>query len=296
VKTSEPLAQKLKVTFHSIIAKFLYLGKQGRPDILLAVQFLCTRVKQPNNDDLLKLERVLGYLHLTKNRTQIIDDSPFEGVETYIDVAFLNHPDGKSQSGCMVFLGNKLVHEACRKQKLVTKSSTEAELVALSDYIIEGEMIEELVMNLGALMKEDLVTNVHLVHQDNMSTITLSTKGGGKPRTKYMRVHQEYIKEHTGTGELQIKYCKTKFMLAIILTKALGGEHFHNIADKILGYLPHPSNRGAKKNMNDQLSRVMESLSCSNTGTTRSEKHVADVRPNLNQQKRSPDRTLNRTL
>ncbi len=72
-------------------------------------------------------------------------------------------------------------------------------------------MIEELVMNLGVLMKEDLVTNVHLVHQDNMSTITLSTKGGGKPRTKYMRVHQEYIKEHTGTGELQIKYCKTKF-------------------------------------------------------------------------------------
>ena len=137
VKTSEPLAQKLKVTFHSIIAKFLYLGKQGRPDILLAVQFLCTRVKQPNNDDLLKLERVLGYLHLTKNRTQIIDDSPFEGVETYIDVAFLNHPDGKSQSGCMVFLGNKLVHEACRKQKLVTKSSTEAELVALSDCIIK---------------------------------------------------------------------------------------------------------------------------------------------------------------
>ena len=129
-------------------------------------------------------------------------------------------------------------------------------------------------------MKEDLVTNVHLVHQDNMSTITLSTKGGGKPRTKYMRVHQEYIKEHTGTGELQIKYCKTKFMLAIILTKALGGEHFHNIADKILGYLPHPSNRGVKKNMNmnDQLSHAMESLSSSNTGTTRSKKHVTDVK------------------
>lgn len=81
----------------------------------------------------------------------------------------------------MVFLGNKLVHEACRKQKLVTKSSTKVELVALSDYTIKGEIIEELVMNLRQLLEEDLVTNVHLVHQDNMSTITLSTKGGGKP-------------------------------------------------------------------------------------------------------------------
>jgi len=56
-------------------------------------------------------------------------------------------------------------------------------------------------------------------------------------------------------------------MLANILAKALGGELFHDIVDKILGYLPQPSNRGAKKNMNDQLSRAMESLSCTNTGT-----------------------------
>jgi hypothetical protein len=33
------------VIFHSIVAKLLYLGKWGRPDILLPVQFLCTRVK-----------------------------------------------------------------------------------------------------------------------------------------------------------------------------------------------------------------------------------------------------------
>jgi hypothetical protein len=246
----------------------------------LIVQFLCTWVKQPNQDDLLKIERVLGYLQSTENRTRIIDDSPFERVETYIDAALVNHKDGNSQSGCMVFLGNTLVHEACRKQKLVTKSSTKVELVALSDYTIKGEIIEELVMNLRQLLEEDLVTNVHLVHQDNMSTITLSTKGGGKPWTKNIRVRQEYVKECTGTGELEIKYCKTKFMLADILTKALGEELFHAIVDKILGYTPHPSNRGVKKNMNmnDQLSHAMESLSSSNTGTTRSKKHVTDVK------------------
>jgi hypothetical protein len=51
---------KEKAKFHSIVAKLLYLGKRGRPDILLPVQFLCTRVKAPNVNDERKLERVLG--------------------------------------------------------------------------------------------------------------------------------------------------------------------------------------------------------------------------------------------
>jgi hypothetical protein len=30
---------------HTLVAKLLYLAKHGRPDIVLAVLFLCTRVK-----------------------------------------------------------------------------------------------------------------------------------------------------------------------------------------------------------------------------------------------------------
>jgi len=90
-------------------------------------------------DDEKKLERVLGYLSMTKHWMRVFDDSPFTWVETYIDASFAVHQDGKSQSACMVMLGNTLVHEACGKQKLVAKSSTEAELVALLDYLAEGE-------------------------------------------------------------------------------------------------------------------------------------------------------------
>jgi hypothetical protein len=187
IQPSATLTQKDRTNFHSIVVKLLCLGKRGRPDILLAVQFLCMRVKQPNQDDLHKLERVLGYLQMTKNRARVIDDSPFERVETFIDAAFANHADSKGQSGCMVFLGKTLVHEACKKQNIVTKSLTEAELVALSDYMMEGELIEELVMDLRSMMDEDLVTNVHLEHQDYMSAIAPVTKGGGKSWTKYMR-------------------------------------------------------------------------------------------------------------
>jgi hypothetical protein len=59
-----------KAKFHSVVAKFLYLGKRGRPDILMPVQYLCTRVRNPTTDDEKKLECVLGYLKLTKARTR----------------------------------------------------------------------------------------------------------------------------------------------------------------------------------------------------------------------------------
>jgi hypothetical protein len=48
--------------FRSVDAKLLFLGKCERPDILLAVQFLCTKVKLPTHEDKHTLEKLLGYL------------------------------------------------------------------------------------------------------------------------------------------------------------------------------------------------------------------------------------------
>jgi hypothetical protein len=44
---SEAAADKTK--FHSVVAKLLYLGKRGHPDVLMPAQFLCTRIQAPPN-------------------------------------------------------------------------------------------------------------------------------------------------------------------------------------------------------------------------------------------------------
>lgn len=225
------------VKFYSVMAKLLYLGKRGRPDILIAVQFLCTRVKEPTLEDEKKLEQVLGYLLMTKSWTRAFDKSPFERVTKYIDASFATHADGKGQSACFVMLGNTLVHESYKKQQLVTKNSTETELVMLANNIVEGEMVEEFIINLQVMMDDDFVTNVHLVYQDNQSMIALvkSKYNTHKPRSKYFKVRQEYVRDRLNTKELEIEYMKTGKMLADIRTKPLGGEHFHMIAYAILG-------------------------------------------------------------
>jgi len=35
--------------FHATVAKLLFVAKRAQPDILLAVSFLTTRVKEPDN-------------------------------------------------------------------------------------------------------------------------------------------------------------------------------------------------------------------------------------------------------
>jgi len=53
------------------------------------------------------------------------------------DAAYGVHLDGKLQSGSKNTVGKGLISALSRKQKLVTKSSEEAELVAASDNVPE---------------------------------------------------------------------------------------------------------------------------------------------------------------
>ena len=68
VMTESPELDNIKKEmFHTITAKLLYLAKRSRPDILLAVSYLTTRVNCPNVSDFNKLQRVLKYLNGSKN-------------------------------------------------------------------------------------------------------------------------------------------------------------------------------------------------------------------------------------
>ena len=66
-----------------------------------------------------------------------------------------------------------------------------------------------------------------LIFQDNTSTITLVTKGGGKMRNKTMRVKQAVILEGFKNGDYEFKYVPTEDMVADIYTKALSGMKYY---------------------------------------------------------------------
>jgi hypothetical protein len=123
--------------FHSNVAKMLYLSKRARPECLQAVSFLTTRVNCCTLEDLTKLKRLLMYINGTQSRGIVLRPGVGSGAITLsqlIDAAYGLHADRKSHTGSVVVIGKEgCIHVKSAKQKVVTKSSTEAELIGLSD-------------------------------------------------------------------------------------------------------------------------------------------------------------------
>ena len=117
--------------FHHLVAKLLYLSKRTRQDIQTAVAFLCTRVREPDTDDYKKLTKVMQYIRNTRDMTLTIE--PDDVAKWWVDSSYAVHPDMKSHTGIYMTLGKGATYTASCKQKLNTKSSTEAELVAVDD-------------------------------------------------------------------------------------------------------------------------------------------------------------------
>ena len=64
-KNYAKLIEKDRSIFHSIVAKLLFVSKWARPDILVAMSYLTTRVSKADEDDWKKLKRLLQYLRST---------------------------------------------------------------------------------------------------------------------------------------------------------------------------------------------------------------------------------------
>ena len=58
----EKLSVEAAASFHTIVAKLLYVSKRARPDTSLSVTFLTTRVRAPDTDDWGKLSHLMEYL------------------------------------------------------------------------------------------------------------------------------------------------------------------------------------------------------------------------------------------
>jgi hypothetical protein len=217
--------------FHTTVAKLLYLTKRVRVDALLPVAFLCTRVKAPTEDDGLKLTRLLKYLNGTVSSVLVLRPKAVMRLGGYIDASWGCHHDGKGHSGLVITLGGCTVMCMSSKQKLVTRDSTEAELVALSDKCMNVLKCHDF------LTEQAMDCGLPVLLQDNTSTIALVTKSNGQYRTKYMRARQAFVKERVDAGEAEVQYLPTGRMLADIQTKPLQGALFRYMARRITGQL-----------------------------------------------------------
>ena len=231
-ETDDPLLlPEEKERFHSIIAQLLYLSKRVRPDILTSVAFLTKRVLNPQRGDFNKLVRTIQYLRGTHDMGIVLEVQDPVSVYAYNDASYAVHPDMKSHTGCVISLGKGPIYAKSSTQKLNTKSSTEAELVGLSD------CSNQVIWTRNFLIQQGYVMQPAVMYQDNMSTIQLIKNGrSNSEKTRHVDIRFFFMHDRVNSGDVSLVYMNTRDMTADTLTKPLQGEPFRVLRDKLLNW------------------------------------------------------------
>ena len=76
-----------------------------------------------------------------------------------------------------------------------------------------------------------------VVMQDNEAAIKLAENGfSSAMRTRHISIKYFFVKDRITKGEIEVKYCPTKLMVADCLTKPAQGQSLLELRDLSLGY------------------------------------------------------------
>jgi hypothetical protein len=229
-ESSPRLNDEDAATFRSRVAKILYLAKRCRPDCLLATSFLATRVTVSTVSDLKKLNYLLAYLNSTRDLGIILSPRKSLQIHAYIDASYgIHENDRKSQTGVFITLGGGPIYVESTRQSIIAKSSSEAELVGMSDGLTM------VVWTRNFLYAQGHDVGPAILMQDNQSAIALAEKGfSTSKKTRHIDIKFFWVKERIDLCEVQLLYMPTSEMTADILTKAIVGSQFVYLREKLL--------------------------------------------------------------
>jgi len=151
-------------------------------------------------------------------------------IHWWVDSSYTVHPDMKSHTGVLMSLGKGCTNTASNKQKLNTKSSTEAELVAIND------TMGQILWTRHFLAAQGIPVPTKTIYQDNKSTILLSENGrlSSSKRTRHLNVRYFFVTDKIQKGEVKVAYCLMENMLADFFSKSLQGLAFRKMQRIIL--------------------------------------------------------------
>jgi hypothetical protein len=203
--------------FRSPCMALMYLARLKRPDILNAVSVLATRTAAPTEEDRAKLERVFGYLKKTKLLGLRFSKGDSK-LRIYADGAHGFHPEGSGQGGIIITYGSAPIYSKSWKVKIITRSSTETELVVLEEASTFPVWLNRLMQDLRLGTGE-----APTVYQDNKSTMLLAKNGGSFQRTKHLVIKESFVRQGIRNKDFKVCHLPTAQMLADWHTKPHGG-------------------------------------------------------------------------
>ena len=212
--------------YRSRIGSIQFATSVSRPDASRMASHLAEFLMNPSQDHQNAADRVIAYLFQTRFysiqygsdssglfQTKILDASA--------DASFANNADRKSTQGFVFKLFGGPIHWASTKQATVTTSSTEAELLSVS------QAAKELIwlFNFFRSIRFNPGCKISL-QNDNAQTIRLLTNDEPSMSTKlkHVDIHQHWLRELVRSKKVTIAWVPTSDMIADGMTKCLSKQ------------------------------------------------------------------------
>ena len=212
------------------IGSLLYAAVTTQPDISFTVSRLSHFMTNPSPRHHKSADRVFNYL----KRYQYLSLC-YGGEDDFVvasDTSFAdNSEDRKSSQAYIMRLFGGVISWQANKQNTITTSTTEAELLALSQAAKEG-------LYIGRLLKELMVElDEHGIQIlcDNQQTIWLVTEDIACLQTKlrHVDIHNHWLCQEVQQKWVQIEYTPTGDMIVNGLTKVLPQGQFGQFFEQL---------------------------------------------------------------
>ena len=239
--SSPRLSKHKSDLFHSLVMKLMWVSQRCRLDVATTIAFLSTRVLQPTEQDWFKLKRVLEFLNGTVQDKLTLGAESLDCLLNFVDVTFAVHSDMRSHFDGAASFGRGVFMPLSRKQHLNKGSSTEGEIVGVSDYAPNTSWL------LKFLLAQGYKPKMTILYQDNESAIKLLKHGkkSSSRRTRHIDIRLFNIKDKLREEGIEVAYCPTQKMVADIFTKPLQGSQFRFFTTHRPGHGPNLVSRSS---------------------------------------------------
>ena len=232
---NEDITDASRTLYQRKVGSLLFAAIATRPDIAFAVSRLSRFNQRPGKQHHEAADRVFHYLFRTQDYC-ICYGGDAQDLSSFVcasDASFGDNTlDRKSSQGYIMKLFGGAVAWRANKQDTVTTSSTEAELLAISQTAKEAIYLSRLMQALNLVIPEVLT-----IECDNAQTIRLLVDESMKLQTKlrHVDIHSHWLRQEVQRGSIHIRWVPTKEMIADGLTKALSSAQKHDSFVRMTG-------------------------------------------------------------
>ena len=166
-----------KTQYCEMIGSLMYTTVMTRPDIAFAVSTLSQYLEALCSTHMKAVTRVFQYLAGTKGLKLVLEGNN-NVVSGYSDADWVSHLHRHSISGFIYFIGDGIVLWSCKKQPIITLSSTEAEYVALTHSSKDILWIHKILLELSLVFDFIIPTTLFCDNQGAIRLLKDSTFHG----------------------------------------------------------------------------------------------------------------------